>query len=1302
MVSFDASEIVNWSDLPDAHHQLPELVRRLVQATAKVLDIDMPSGSSVRLGGWDGLVTATEGRPWVPEGHSGWEFSCNKAPGVKATSDYDKRTADPLSVEVANATFIFVTSRRWPGKREWARERREQGPWADVRAFDADDLVAWLEQAPEVATWFAQLGHSSPDMAEIRKLVRHGEEFSVEAQRETLQHMDAGLDDLKAHMTALLSSNSASLGGPAGPEGYSDPDSRALAARIDVARDLISENKVSSAKVVLEQIRNQAETIPVGLEFRVVTNLAVCALANDDFDRARSFLEEAQRLQPESPAAIANAALAAQLAEDPERAILLAGQARALEPKSPQATAVLMQALWKAGNPEQLEDLVAAEEWITRDRHCASILATIRQQQSRFDDAAALYQYLIESDSEDAHAHLALSQCLLIYSQADHARGRHTENVFTRLREAEHEATRAIDIFRTTELRVQLQNALVARACARALLEASSDALTDLEEVLAESPHHPVAAFNKGLLLQREGRFGEARSLLESIQDPARRADAVLPLAESYLADGDGASAVGLTEGTFQLDHPEWEDIHKAGVMCRAEALETGDCSVRGLLSVALKHVPENPRLLTLDGMCLSTHGDPVGAEENFLNALEYADETDRPQILALLGFNYRDLSRFSEAADCFAEIVCGVASHSLAIPLMVSLVNGRRWREALHWAREIQQTHRQIPRIAFEVEAWILGHVGDVDAAASCYQRLCLHPDATPADHITLAWAQFRCGDHEAAMGTTLSIDTSEPSQDPQLLLQVAQLKCLLGAEGYLEDVYLARRHGIDDPDVHLGYMQLLLRGERDRTEPVAVGPGCAVRLREAGEEKWWHILDEGEEIRGQLELASNDGLAQRLLGLGAGESIVVPGFIENRRYEIVEVQSKFVRAFQETVEEFPTRFPEDASLLTFTVKDDDLTNLFKFTDQRPKAVRSAQDLYLAGRLPLATFASLIGRSAVEVWRANIRGPSGRIWIGADTVEQVRRATTILQDTDSVVLDLLALLTVRELGIEEQLRKRFQRITVPQQVVDELHETLFNTQEMTPVGYLGSDGNGQGILTEVSEQDWIAWIAYVRSVLELAMSFEHIASYRLLDTDDSQQLFDVLTRAGAGAVFAGDEQSANELLLVSDDHALSLVARSFGINAVNTQAVLEELRRSDVITGEKYSSLVERLTQLNYWFVRVSAEDILRSLEVSGYTTTEGSRAMLRTLQGPDCDEATAISIMADVMIGLVDKAAYEQLELILSITMAALCRGRITRPVLLKFRNRIASRLALHPRARNQILRTVDTYIHTSSIIV
>ena len=153
MIDFDAAEIDHWSDLPDAHHQLPVLIRRLVMATVSMVSrIDMPGGSSVRLPGWDAPEVVVEnGNAWVPSGVSAWEFSCEQRRTLtgKATADYNKRTADPLGVDKSNTTFVFATSRRWPGKREWARDRREEDDWADVRALDADDLVAWLEQDPK-------------------------------------------------------------------------------------------------------------------------------------------------------------------------------------------------------------------------------------------------------------------------------------------------------------------------------------------------------------------------------------------------------------------------------------------------------------------------------------------------------------------------------------------------------------------------------------------------------------------------------------------------------------------------------------------------------------------------------------------------------------------------------------------------------------------------------------------------------------------------------------------------------------------------------------------------------------------------------------------------------------------------------------------------------------------------------------------------------------------------------------------------------------------------------------------------
>ena len=558
---------------------------------------------------------------------------------------------------------------------------------------------------------------------------------------------------------------------------------------------------------------------------------------------------------------------------------------------------------------------------------------------------------------------------------------------------------------------------------------------------------------------------------------------------------------------------------------------------------------------------------------------------------------------------------------------------------------------------------------------------------------------AQIRYGDRDAALETILDVDISRLCHAPRSMLQLAHMKWFLGTEGYLEDAYLARRYGINDPAVHLGYVQLVLSREKDLAESRTVGPGCAVLLKGEGTERWWYILDCPEDIRGPYELAPNDSLAQRLLGRRAGESIDVPGAIERRHYEIVDVQSKFVRTFQETVEEFPTRFPDDRRLFTLTVEDDNLTNLSKFAGQRTQMVRGAQDLYRNGRLPLATFASLIGRSTLEVWSTHTREPSGHVWFGTGSIEEACKSRIILQDTDNVVLDMVALLTVRELGIEEYLSERFQRIVVPQQVVDELHATLFDMEQMTPAGYLGGDGNGLGMLTEMSEKAWVDRVEFVRSALTLVESFERTASYRLLDTDDSAKLFATLTPAGAGAVFAGDEHSTGRLLLVSDDLVLSTVARDYGIDVVNTQAILVEMRLSNVITDEQYSSLIERLAQLNYRFVQVSTDDILRSLTASGYATTDGAHAMFGTLQGPDCSEDLAVSVATDVIIAVADKVGDDQLELILSLALASLRHGRISRPVLLKFRHIVASRLALHPKTRNQILRTVDAHINTQA---
>ena len=157
-LTIEARQIHGWAEGNlDARHLLPVLLRKLVHSTGDDLrQVDFPGYDNAERRGWDGWIEAGAATPWVPEGKSGWEFGANREPRRKAEHDHAARLASISPVERAECTFVFVTPRNWPGKSEWAKDKRATGDWKDVRAFDASDLEQWLEQSIPAQIWLAE------------------------------------------------------------------------------------------------------------------------------------------------------------------------------------------------------------------------------------------------------------------------------------------------------------------------------------------------------------------------------------------------------------------------------------------------------------------------------------------------------------------------------------------------------------------------------------------------------------------------------------------------------------------------------------------------------------------------------------------------------------------------------------------------------------------------------------------------------------------------------------------------------------------------------------------------------------------------------------------------------------------------------------------------------------------------------------------------------------------------------------------------------------------------------------------
>lgn len=162
MIRIDRNEIEVWGRLFDAKGNFPKLIAKLIrETTPKSTSLQIPSGSAVYIGGWDGIVVCKEDVGYVPEGISLWEIGTNGDP-AKANRDYNKRTRDSLGFDKKEACYIAVTTRLWEDKQDWIKEKMDEGVWKSVKAYDSTDIAEWLENAQISCRWFSVLTQNHP------------------------------------------------------------------------------------------------------------------------------------------------------------------------------------------------------------------------------------------------------------------------------------------------------------------------------------------------------------------------------------------------------------------------------------------------------------------------------------------------------------------------------------------------------------------------------------------------------------------------------------------------------------------------------------------------------------------------------------------------------------------------------------------------------------------------------------------------------------------------------------------------------------------------------------------------------------------------------------------------------------------------------------------------------------------------------------------------------------------------------------------------------------------------------------
>ena len=213
----DATDLDDWARREQARRILPQLVRRLINATNRVSSIYFPASEGIQSPGWDGQVNALDTTAFVSAGVSGWEVRAESPCKAKADSDYAKRTADPCGLDQSNSDFVFVTPRRWANGRKWAKAKQAENVWRTVRVIDADGIATWLERAPGVHHWLSELvGKSSPGAEDLETFWT--EWSNATEPPATCRLITAGRGSATADVQAFLRGSPATFAVTRGPE----------------------------------------------------------------------------------------------------------------------------------------------------------------------------------------------------------------------------------------------------------------------------------------------------------------------------------------------------------------------------------------------------------------------------------------------------------------------------------------------------------------------------------------------------------------------------------------------------------------------------------------------------------------------------------------------------------------------------------------------------------------------------------------------------------------------------------------------------------------------------------------------------------------------------------------------------------------------------------------------------------------------------------------------------------------------------------------------------------------------------
>ncbi|MDE0119648.1 MAG: hypothetical protein OXM55_06555 [Bdellovibrionales bacterium] len=409
-----------------------------------------------------------------------------------------------------------------------------------------------------------------------------------------------------------------------------------------------------------------------------------------------------------------------------------------------------------------------------------------------------------------------------------------------------------------------------------------------------------------------------------------------------------------------------------------------------------------------------------------------------------------------------------------------------------------------------------------------------------------------------------------------------------------------------------------------------------CYVQIKDAEDlDETDIIIEEDADI-----YTPDHELSKALLGKKKKEVVL----FQDKKYQIIKIQSKYIRKYQEIIKETENRYPSKPFVKSFSIPHNadikELAHIFKKV--QPNILKQYEtldqlfDFYNEGKATIGSIAKILSKHSIEIIREFITSKKYKLISDVPEWSDCRNTQEILDNKSKIVIDISSLITIHWLKMEKYIEKSSFKIYVCQSTIDSLKEYIKETALHSKDGCLtvGFDREGSlrksFISSEVIKENLNFWVK-VKLWVENYCSIKFLSKDNILSRKEKIEKENILGKEFFDSLLVVDN---NSIFLCEDTFLRRFAKLKYSISGMRLFDLIEYFENKVIIDNNQAVKFKAKLVQLNHTYIPIDHNILLFLLKESEYSVNDIGFQRGLFFLGPISDLSGVVNIVANFLI--------------------------------------------------------------------